>query len=400
MKQSLWNGIFWHHLIYPEFSGHEVEDPALSVASMHEVLLPGKYPDFVVCLALDDLDRLSSDERKEVLESVRRCISRTMPASQRLLLGFAHGNSAYFCGTLRTGDDPGRQEIIHKLESLLTVIRNRTAQPATAGLAFLTDHTIDAWRVATQHAVVAQRNRVRSGSGRLYIADADFPTFMSDRSSFWRLSDRLYGLVRSGDLDAVTNAINNVLCVVFTEHYLALGHLRPILQSQIVLMAQAAMEVGVDAAAITPRSEYYLEQLGSVYDYVRMKELIHEAASEFTTAVHERHRFQSSRLVALADEYILAHLADSDLGLHEMAVALNANPSYLSRCYKKEKGRGIVESINYHRIEQAKLLLLDKRISITDIAFQLGFGSVQHFGRVFRNLEHCAPSDFRRKKSS
>lgn len=400
MKQSLFHGVFWHHLIYPEFSTHEVEEPELSIAGMHQALMRGRFPHFVVCLAIDDYDDLPTEERREALESVRGCIRRMLPASQRMLMGFAHGNSVYFCGMLPDGEpsDRAREAIAERLESLQAIISGVLAQSITIGLAFLSESSLGAWRGATQRAVVAQRSKVRFGSGRMYTAGDDFHPPTLDFRGYWSLANRLHELVRSGSVSRAGQAIDDVLRTLFDETYLPLRHLRPVLQSQIILMAQAAAEVGVDAASVARQSEESLEQLGVTFDYEQMKDLIRGAVISFTTAVHDRHRYQSGRLAAQADEHIDAHLTDPDLGLQQIASALGASPSYLSRCYKKATGEGVVESINRRRINEARRLLLDSRLTITEIAFQLGFGSVQHFGRVFRCQEGSTPSGFRRQK--
>ncbi|MEX2455740.1 MAG: AraC family transcriptional regulator [Balneolaceae bacterium] len=52
----------------------------------------------------------------------------------------------------------------------------------------------------------------------------------------------------------------------------------------------------------------------------------------------------------------------------------------------------------YHRIETAKLLLKDEALtgaSITDIAYSLGFNSLQAFSLTFKNYTGCSPKDFR-----
>lgn len=399
-ENDIWNGVFWHHLIYPQFSVHEVEDPALSISAMHEALMGGQFPDFVVCLALDDYDKLTGPERRRLLESVRRCIRDGLPARQRMLVGFAHGNSLYFCGML-PGDkqaDAAKNAVIEQIDSFRKRLSSRLAQSATAGIAFITERSLDAWRSATQLAVVAQRKKVRSGFGRTYIAGQTADASALDLSTIWTLAERLHRLVRSGDTARAHQEAPDILRVVFTDNYLPLSHLRPILQSQVVFMARAAVEAGVDAVSVAARSENYLESLSHMFDYASMQEMLWSALEWFTDAVHDCHLCRSSRLVAQADEYMMAHLTDPNLGLDKMAADLGTNASYLSRLYKRERGEGITRSINRRRVEMAKPMLLDNRLTVAQIAFELGFGSVQHFGRVFREMEGCSPSVFRRQK--
>ncbi|HEX2949830.1 MAG TPA: helix-turn-helix transcriptional regulator, partial [Armatimonadota bacterium] len=217
--------------------------------------------------------------------------------------------------------------------------------------------------------------------------------------SYWYLAQELYTLVRSGDIDQVDRVLGNTIKHFFLHVYAPLTHLVTILQCQIILMAQAAREVGVHPTEIDSDTERYLEQLGTTYDYAQLQKLIEDGARLFTTKVHDHFHCPSSRLVSATEEYIKAHLDDPAVSLQQIADALCTNPSYLSRSFKKAKGHGITEYINRQRVETAKRLLLDRKLQITDIAFQLGFGSLQHFGRVFKAIADCSPSDYRQSKN-
>ena len=82
----------------------------------------------------------------------------------------------------------------------------------------------------------------------------------------------------------------------------------------------------------------------------------------------------------------------------DIANTLGVNHSYLSRRFKAEKGITITKYINTQRINLAKRLLLNKELNISEIAFNVGFGSIQHFQRIFRDVEDCSPSEYRKSK--
>ena len=47
------------------------------------------------------------------------------------------------------------------------------------------------------------------------------------------------------------------------------------------------------------------------------------------------------------------------------------------------------------RIEKAKALLLNPHLRISEIAYEVGFQSLTHFNRIFRQLTGEAPTGFR-----
>src|ERR1700692_4545309 len=51
------------------------------------------------------------------------------------------------------------------------------------------------------------------------------------------------------------------------------------------------------------------------------------------------------------------------------------------------------------RVEKAKTLLLNPHLRVSEIAYMVGFQSLTHFNRVFRNLTGESPSHFRDKGS-
>jgi AraC-like DNA-binding protein len=389
---SLLHGVFWNHLVYPELSSDETEDPLLTVAKIHEESLGGQFPDYVVCLSLDDYYTLSGDERRQALDSVKRTITSTLPPHQRALLGVAHTNSLYWCGTFEKDEQP-----TERLESLRLRINETTSLSVTIGIAYLIEKSISGWRNAAQLAVVAQRNKVRLGGNRVIVYDQATMSPSPFLAAYWRLGDMVYNLVRSGKLEQVEPVMDEVCRSLFTTSYLGLIYLRPILQSLVILMAQGAIEVGVESTEAAFESERCLSEISTTYDYARLKQLLETAAETFTDKVHARFYSSANQLASIAEDFIKEHLFEPDLSLHYLSRALGVNASYLSRTFKKAIGMGVVDYTNRLRIDEARRLLLNQKTPITEIAFQLGFGSVQHFGRVFKASEGCSPSEYRSK---
>ncbi len=74
-----WTGSFWNILIYPEYCTDEVEDPEVNVSWVIKKVLKDEFPDFVVCISLDDYDNIAVEKRKEFIAKVKRYIKRFFP---------------------------------------------------------------------------------------------------------------------------------------------------------------------------------------------------------------------------------------------------------------------------------------------------------------------------------
>lgn len=86
------------------------------------------------------------------------------------------------------------------------------------------------------------------------------------------------------------------------------------------------------------------------------------------------------------------------LNLKKIASINNLNASFLSREFPKYFDNLTFKNYIVHiKIKAAINLLKNTNMSLTDIAFKLGFADQSHFTRVFKKNTHTKPRDFRIK---
>ena len=78
-----------------------------------------------------------------------------------------------------------------------------------------------------------------------------------------------------------------------------------------------------------------------------------------------------------------------------LADQVHLSPNYLSDLLKKETGMNAQDRIHYYLIEEAKNLLLGSNVSISELAFSLGFEYPQYFSRLFKAKTGMTPGEFR-----
>lgn len=96
-------------------------------------------------------------------------------------------------------------------------------------------------------------------------------------------------------------------------------------------------------------------------------------------------------------DYIYKHYTDT-FTLDEIASYAGQNPTALCRAFKKRSGFAIFSFINRIRIEQACRLLHDYELSISQIAFVVGYNSFSHFSTQFQRIVNLSPTEYRQKK--
>jgi YesN/AraC family two-component response regulator len=88
------------------------------------------------------------------------------------------------------------------------------------------------------------------------------------------------------------------------------------------------------------------------------------------------------------------------LALPLVADRFAISPYYLSRSFKEATGFTFIEYVNNVRIKEAQRLLKESNRKVIAIAEQVGFGSIAHFGRVFKAVTGQSPLCYRHKMGS
>jgi AraC family transcriptional regulator len=93
-------------------------------------------------------------------------------------------------------------------------------------------------------------------------------------------------------------------------------------------------------------------------------------------------------------EYIAEHLS-RNLSLRDLAALVEMDVFGFVRAFKQSTGIPPHQYVLRARVERAKALLRDDRLSISDVALATGFATPSHFATTFRRLTRATPRAFR-----
>lgn len=95
-----------------------------------------------------------------------------------------------------------------------------------------------------------------------------------------------------------------------------------------------------------------------------------------------------------AREFIRQHLTEP-LELKQVADSANLSSCYFSRKFRESTGLTFTSYVTRTRVEAAKTLLANPHVRVSEIAFEVGFQSLTHFNRVFKQVTGRSPTSFR-----
>ncbi|UOQ54828.1 substrate-binding domain-containing protein [Hymenobacter cellulosivorans] len=90
-----------------------------------------------------------------------------------------------------------------------------------------------------------------------------------------------------------------------------------------------------------------------------------------------------------------ANLTKTDLSVEDIARSLGISRMQLYRKVKAVLGTGVTDFIQSLRLTKARELLLNEALTISEVAYELGFSSPSYFSTSFKARYQISPSEFR-----
>ncbi len=98
-------------------------------------------------------------------------------------------------------------------------------------------------------------------------------------------------------------------------------------------------------------------------------------------------------------DYLRAHY-DEDISLPSLATMAGMSRFRFCRLFKERFGQSFVSYVNRIRIRIALELLGKPQLTISEIAYFVGFKTVGHFERVFKDIQGLCPREYRKRLQS
>ncbi|WP_373056525.1 AraC family transcriptional regulator [Zunongwangia sp. H14] len=146
-----------------------------------------------------------------------------------------------------------------------------------------------------------------------------------------------------------------------------------------------------------------LSKIDSIDYFLELISVLHDLANSrkqrlLSTYVSQNKDFENSDKIKTIYEYVQENYQNK-ISLNEMAALINMSPVSFNRFIKKRTGKTFIEYVNDTRIGYAARWLIEKDLSIAEVAFKCGFNNIANFNRVFKKTKNCTPSQYREEFS-
>ncbi len=172
----------------------------------------------------------------------------------------------------------------------------------------------------------------------------------------------------------------------------------------ILLTARASPESKLEGLE-TGADDYLTKPFSSKELYVRIKNLLDQR--ERLRKIFSREiRIDTARVtvnsldnsfLTKAVEIARKNMSNADFNSEEFAKEMFLSRSQFHRKLTALTGQGPGEFLRTIRLKQGADLLLEKKLNVAQIAFEVGFNNPSHFSKAFRQMFNCLPTEFSEK---
>lgn len=86
-----------------------------------------------------------------------------------------------------------------------------------------------------------------------------------------------------------------------------------------------------------------------------------------------------------------------DISMEQSAEYVNLSPHYFSKLFKQHAGETFIDYVTRLRIKEAKQLIVEERLSLKEICYEVGYKDPNYFSRVFKKATGITPSEYRQQ---
>ncbi len=168
-------------------------------------------------------------------------------------------------------------------------------------------------------------------------------------------------------------------------------------QAKFQKITRQLLKWGVETDLAKLEEAYFNSQALTREQYQAMLKLLETFAKHLSVIYNQamvENENAESPMIQKAKQMIENQSGEA-ISLDTMAKGLHISTYYFCKMFKKTTGLNFTDYLARVRVEKAKNLLLNPHKRISEVAFEVGFQSLNHFNRMFKKITGQSPTLFR-----
>jgi len=89
-----------------------------------------------------------------------------------------------------------------------------------------------------------------------------------------------------------------------------------------------------------------------------------------------------------------------NITLTELAEYVRLSKNHLCMLFKQEIGENFTDYVNKLRINEAKILILEKNFQVKEASYEVGINNERYFCKLFKKYTGCSPMEYKNRRSA
>lgn len=161
------------------------------------------------------------------------------------------------------------------------------------------------------------------------------------------------------------------------------------------ISSRIAVQAGLNYDLSLSVSDYYIQKMESLSHIEEVISLLEQMMLDYCERIRKLRTFHDAGYITLKIiDYVDRNIYDS-CRLEDISKELNLSASHLSATFKRDTHISLKQYIQTEKVEEAKYLLENPELTISDIAVKLNYSSASHFQTAFKKISGMTPKEYR-----
>lgn len=203
--------------------------------------------------------------------------------------------------------------------------------------------------------------------------------------------DTIVSKMEEGNVHDVEHLLQEFFSKLGKEYKLIESEVKNTIMELLVLVYACAYRNNVMSENVSYRT--YLNEIQKMDNFYDLKNWCLIRIVIITEVIRHEKDTKVSHIISEAKKYI-DEKYNKEIGLTEVSEAVSISPQYFSKIFKEELGLNFIDYLTTVRMDHAKRMLKEKKLSIKEICYEIGYNDPNYFSRLFKKNEGISPTEY------